>query len=48
MKRKSNNCKSLLYISYKTTFFQNIIPKSILFDFDEIFTNKSENGCSVL
>jgi hypothetical protein len=36
----------LLYISYKTTFFQNIIPKSILVRFWWNFTNKRENVCS--
>ena len=38
----------LLYISYKTTIFQNIIPKSILVRFWWYFTNRSENVCSFL
>ena len=42
------HCNVLLYISYKTTIFENIIPKSFLFDFDEIFTNRSENVRSFL
>ena len=33
----------LLYISYKTTFFKNIIPKSTLWWF---FTNKGRIKCS--
>jgi hypothetical protein len=37
----------LLNISYKTTIFKNIISQ-FLFDFDDIFTDRSEDACSVL
>ena len=40
MPKVFGHCNFLLYISYKTTIFQSIIP---LFDFDESFTNRREN-----
>ena len=40
------HCDFLLYISCKTTFFKNIIPKSTLVDFDDFFTNKNRIKCN--
>ena len=38
-----------LYILYETTFFfKTFFQSKLLFDFDEIFTNKSENVSSFL
>ena len=45
MPKVFGHCNFLLYISYKTTIFQSIIP---LFDFDESFTNRRENVRSVI
>jgi hypothetical protein len=40
------HCDFLLYISCITTFFKNIIPSRLLFDFDDFYINKNRIKCS--
>ena len=43
------HCNFFLYISYKTThFFKTLFQSQFVFDFDDMFTNRSENVCSFL
>ena len=41
------HCDFLLYISCKTTFFlKTLFQSRLLFDFDDLFTNKNRIKCS--
>jgi len=51
MQRRANSIRSLIFyciFHIKSQFFKTLFQSEFLFDFDDIFTNRSENVCSFL